>query len=70
VPLTLTASGVAAHDVGPPNSGNAATPLHCAPAAAHPLDTVLDAVAPGQAENALSRNPTCAVREIHPPGNP
>jgi hypothetical protein len=69
--LTLTASGVvAAHEFNPPNGGNGDTPLNSPQAIDNALDHFLNAVAQGQAENALLRNPTCAFHDIHPPGNP
>lgn len=61
-----------AHDVNPPNGGVGDTPFNSGnPNAGKNFDTAL---ANGQAENALFRNPTCGAHGspsgIHPPGNP
>ncbi len=69
--LTLAASGVAAaHEFNPPNGGTGDTPLNSPQAVDNALDHFVNAVAQGQAENALLRNPTCSEHTIHPPGNP
>lgn len=69
--LTLAASGVAAaHEFNPPEGGHGDTPLNSEAALDHALDNFLAAVGHSAADNALFRNPTCALHNTHPPGNP
>lgn len=66
--LLVAAPAAYGHEFNPPDGGIGDTPFNSGnPNAGKNFDIAL---ANGQAENALWRNPTCGAHILHPPGNP